>query len=719
MTRKPSPQKIAGSAPRAPRLVGRIVDGDVRDDGGREPSLALVARSGAQAGEERSAQSGSHPVRDRLLAKARAAAAARAELERQHAASQQAREISPREGLAESEASGEEAQQTEFFVSDAELEAGDREMVGVDALPAVCDDLDQIGVAPAREETGPGGAEDGLPSAPSSAAAVVGASVALAAVFGVLTQLSPREPLTQAARVAEAEPLRRPEEKPRAAQAQQLAERTVQHPPRAPIAGPWRVQQAAEDPELLLVRGAVGKRSLLVAMEKKGVSVPQGFRVLTALKGLRDWDHCNPRHEFLALLSRETGRVQAFEYLASEEEVYQARTGDDGLLHGEQLDLAVVHQRARGYIRMGEDFDASALRAGFEPGLRRLVDKALAGHITAADMKPGDVLGLVVQEVTRLGSFSRYAGIEALEYRRAGQKPLRIYYHDAGKTKGYVDDGGRMFGRGRWAKPVRGAVRTSRFNPKRLHPILKVVRPHNGTDFAAPTGTPVIAAAQGRITYVGKRGPNGNFVRIAHSGGYQTGYSHLQRFAKGLRRGARVEQRQVIGYVGSTGRSTGPHLHFSAKKHGRYIDPESLDLDAFARLPVSDRRYLARLRARYDELLEKLSMPEAEAFEPSSAPPRPAPEKLEAHFPELVRAVAPAGPEASGEPKQRAAALRPASSPWAAAGPGLAPAVAPVSEPLPVATPVQAAGEPPLSIYLSDVELMRAQPAVRSREGER
>jgi hypothetical protein len=108
-----------------------------------------------------------------------------------------------------------------------------------------------------------------------------------------------------------------------------------------------------------------------------------------------------------------------------------------------------------------------------------------------------------------------------------------------------------------------------------MHPVLRRLMPHNGIDFAAGTGTPVWAAADGEVTFVGERGPNGNLVSIRHEGGWETAYAHLSRFASGLRAGARVEQRDVIGYVGSTGRSTGPHLHFGLRRAGRWVDPAS------------------------------------------------------------------------------------------------------------------------------------------------
>ena len=386
----------------------------------------------------------------------------------------------------------------------------------------------------------------------------------------------------------------------------------VQRPARTPVPGPWRITDAAHDGRLKTLSASMGKQTFLAATQSAGIHLKEAYRVLTAFDGLKNLDRCRAKDTFTALVDAQSGRLTAFEYTASEEDVFQAREGADGRLVARKLDLAVKRHRAQGVVVLDGSFEESARRAGFEPGLGEFVNKALSGYVSTADMKAGDVLGLVVQEVSVLGDFSRYAGVEALEYRPLNGERYRIYYQELDKSRGYVDNKGRVFGKSRWTRPVPGASVTSRYNPRRMHPILKRIKPHNGTDFGAPIGTPVVAASGGKVAFVGRAGPNGNMVTIAHDGGYQTGYSHLSRFAKGLKAGARVEQRQTLGYVGSTGRSTGPHLHFSAKKGGRFIDPETLNLDGLLRLTV-DQRLSSDLRRRYDRMLDGMKLPEPKA----------------------------------------------------------------------------------------------------------
>ena len=121
--------------------------------------------------------------------------------------------------------------------------------------------------------------------------------------------------------------------------------------------------------------------------------------------------------------------------------------------------------------------------------------------------------------------------------------------------------------------PLRYSRISSRFSRKRFHPVLRIYRPHLGIDYAAPTGTPVEATSNGKIIFIGWRGGYGKCIIIRHNHIYTSFYGHLSRFARGMKRGKKVKQGQVIGYVGSTGLATGPHLDYRLKKRGKFINP--------------------------------------------------------------------------------------------------------------------------------------------------
>jgi murein DD-endopeptidase MepM/ murein hydrolase activator NlpD len=382
--------------------------------------------------------------------------------------------------------------------------------------------------------------------------------------------------------------------------------------------------------------------------------------------------------------------------MAGKEDVYQAREGADGLLKAAKLDLKVERARVQGALVLDKgSFAQSADAAGFEPAVASVLDDALEGHASVADFRRGDRLRIVAQEVTVLGDFARYAGIEALEYVRGhgDAKALRVYYFRGSKSHGYYDADGRAVHEGGWRKPIKGAPITSHFNPKRMHPILHKIMPHQGTDFGAPMGTPVGAAGPGVVHSIGYEGPAGNLVILDHTGGIQTGYAHLSRFEPGLKVGDHVAAMQLVGYVGSTGRSTGPHLHFSAKKNGVFFDAETLRLDSLRTLPMDERAEFATIRAKYDSLLDAIALPAA-----LEEPPPPAP----------------SAEEPSESPEDEMGVTDPnAEPPDVAAAPPLAP---PSPEPTSSAAPPPDPGHKGPSIYLSDQDLLRSQSATDDGE---
>ncbi len=446
---------------------------------------------------------------------------------------------------------------------------------------------------------------------------------------------------------------------------------------RQKVPGPWRVLDDKDKPGLRVIRGTVGREAFLRVVQDKGIQKGQAYRLLKAFDGVLDLDKPKRSDEFIALVERGSGRLKAFEYVRTKEEVYQAKENDQGYLRGQRLDLKIAHEQFAGGFVVRGSLDDSARVAGFEPGLRTVLAAALRGHMPP-DFSEGDRLRLIVQEVTVLGEFSRYAGIEALEFVSAdGKEKRRIYYFKGAKERGYYDAKGRSPYEGGWRNPVPGAPMTSPYG-MRLHPVLKKRKMHAGTDFGAPTGTPVHASSFGSVSFVGYAGPAGNLVKIEHPGGIETAYFHLSRFEPGLKVGDKVKRMQVVGYVGSTGRSTGPHLHFAAKKDGKYFDPMTLKLDALRVIDKAEREAFQQAQAAYDKLLDAIPLPAPMPPPEASAPPD--------EQPELVAA------SDSGE-----------DEPLGGSEP---------TESTPVAAPAQPAkrpSQPGSVIYLTDKELLEMQ----------
>ncbi len=465
---------------------------------------------------------------------------------------------------------------------------------------------------------------------------------------------------------------------------------------RKKVPGPWRIDDDKGAPGVRIVRGTIGKLPFLKAIEEAGVPKSEAYRVYAALKDVRNLDRCGAADQFRALLDQGTKKLKAFEYLVTPEEVYQAKSGDDGLLHGQRLDLKVERNQVRRAIVMeGASFEDAARKAGFDPGLGNVVEKALAGHMLLGELRPGDRLRVIAQEVTVLGEFSRYAGVEAIELVRAGKPALRFYYFNSPGQSGYFDLNGRAPFEGGWRKPITTAPVTSRFNMKRMHPVLHKIMPHNGTDFGAATGTPIGATAPGTISFIGPAGPSGNLVKVKHAGGYESGYAHLSRYVATLHVGDPVERMQVVGYVGSTGRSTGPHLHFTMRKDGVYFDAESLNLDGMRVLPPSMRAEFAQVRAKYDPILDAIPLPAAPAA-PVEAPESAVPAGSEDTDPTAEEDESPLR-EDEAKPRAMAAPTPPAAGP---------------APPASTTPPTDAKPAPSgNAIFLSDGDLLKMQSA--------
>ena len=170
----------------------------------------------------------------------------------------------------------------------------------------------------------------------------------------------------------------------------------------------------------------------------------------------------------------------------------------------------------------------------------------------------------------------------------------------------YFDRNGKSLRKFLLRTPVDGARISSRFG-MRMHPILGYSLMHKGVDFAAPTGTPIYAAGNGRVVVAGRNGGYGNYVRIRHTGEYSTAYAHMLRFANGIAPGRRVSQGQVIGYIGTTGRSTGPHLHYEVLRDDAQINPMSVKQAPNSQLAGADLKRFQQEVERIDRLRARLA----------------------------------------------------------------------------------------------------------------
>jgi len=211
----------------------------------------------------------------------------------------------------------------------------------------------------------------------------------------------------------------------------------------------------------------------------------------------------------------------------------------------------------------------------------------------------GDSFHLIFEVYEKDSTFVKTGRIIAVEYVLDKQPHRAFLFIDPTGYQDYYDEYGYSLRKALLKSPLNYRRISSRFSRRRLHPIYKIYRPHLGIDYAAPIGTPIVAAGGGYVIYKGDRRGFGNYLEIKHSYGLVTCYGHLRNFGKGVAKGRRVVQGQVIGYVGNTGESTGPHLDYRIRRNGTYINPLKMTIPAALPIAKEFRPQFNHLVAKY------------------------------------------------------------------------------------------------------------------------
>lgn len=256
---------------------------------------------------------------------------------------------------------------------------------------------------------------------------------------------------------------------------------------------------------------------------------------------------------------------------------------------------------------------------GGSPALAVEISKIYAWTIDFFRIQPGDYFKLIYEEKYVDGE--EYVGlgkIIAANFYHQGKSFYAFNYNDSLKYRDYYDKQGRSLRKAFLKAPLDYFRISSRFNRSRFHPVLKRVKPHLGTDYAAPRGTPIRSTADGEVIAASYTRGNGNYVKVKHNSTYTTQYLHMSKFAKGIKKGVRVRQGDVIGYVGSTGLATGPHVCYRFWVNGQQVDPLKQDLPEAE--PIEEeyigsyRAFMLPLKEQLDQLALPLQSDEDQAL---------------------------------------------------------------------------------------------------------
>jgi len=237
-------------------------------------------------------------------------------------------------------------------------------------------------------------------------------------------------------------------------------------------------------------------------------------------------------------------------------------------------------------------------KVGADPTLAISLSEIYAWTIDFYRIQKGDAFEVLFEENYVEGTPIGIGRILRSSFSQGG-KPIRAYFFEHEGEKGYFDEKGNSLRKAFLKAPVKFSRISSGYSTARLHPVLKTVRPHFGTDYAAPHGTPIMSVGDGTVTEAKYSGGNGNYVKIRHNKTIETQYLHMSKFAAGIRPGKRVSQGDIIGYVGSTGLATGPHVCFRFWKNGKQVDHRKEQLHTAE--PIADR-----LRPHFNLLMREM-----------------------------------------------------------------------------------------------------------------
>ena len=265
--------------------------------------------------------------------------------------------------------------------------------------------------------------------------------------------------------------------------------------------------------------------------------------------------------------------------------------------------------------------ESSLFNDGHKAGLDDALIMNLAGIFGwdidfALEIKDGDQFHVYYEEIYLDGKKLKNGPILAAEFINNGHSYKAVRYTDAQGDTAYYDEQGNAKKRAFLRTPVKFTRISSKFTRKRWHPVLKRWRSHKGVDYAAPRGTPVKAAGNGKVAFKGKKGGYGNVIFLHHGSKYTTVYGHLSRFARGIKTGSTVKQGQIIAYVGSSGLATGPHLHYEFRVHGKHQNPLTIKLPKSIQLPKTE---LTRFKTLTQPLFAQLDQLRAKTMVASAS----------------------------------------------------------------------------------------------------
>lgn len=364
-------------------------------------------------------------------------------------------------------------------------------------------------------------------------------------------------------------------EQPSAEQASEKADKASADKSGEPAEGAADAAPSGEEegaaPGEAVVRGTVEKGDTVIKMlagadSQAAQDYINAARRVFSMRAFRDGQ------PYVVVTDAATGKVKRFEYEIDSRRRLVVEGMEQPVARVEAIEYTTLLSTVNAVI--DDNLFQAVADAGERPQLALRLAELFGSEINfIRDLQEGDSFAVLVEKRYREGEYKGYGRILAAHFTNKGKKFEAYLFREGNRSASYYNNKGENVRKSLLQAPLAFTRVTSRFTKNRLHPILGYTRPHEGVDYAAPTGTPVKAVGEGVVTQRGWSGGYGNQVIVRHGGGLESLYAHLSGYARGLKTGQKVRQGEVIGFVGMTGLATGPHLDFRLRQSGRFINP--------------------------------------------------------------------------------------------------------------------------------------------------
>jgi murein DD-endopeptidase MepM/ murein hydrolase activator NlpD len=339
-----------------------------------------------------------------------------------------------------------------------------------------------------------------------------------------------------------------------------------------------------------------------LAMKRLKVSNTVRFDIIKGFAKSLDFKMLQPGDRFTIVLEQDNSIVQAT-YESGLLNTHILKRNEDGNYWAARQAVPLEYRVERLSGDIVSSLYAAFSGLGEEPKLIHAYADIFASKIDFnTETRAGDRFELLVEKYFKGDVFVGYGKILVARYQKQNIEYQGYHFASENTPAGHFDQNGEALGTWFIRSPIPFGRVTSRFTMRRKHPIDGIVRPHLGVDLAAPRGTAVMATAEGRVEYIGRKGGFGKTVILRHHGGYKTYYGHLNGYKKGLKKGSTVQQKDIIGYVGSTGISTGPHLDYRIKYNGAFRNPFGIKFKAKTVLQDEELAIFLQSSAEFAEL---------------------------------------------------------------------------------------------------------------------